>query len=573
MSINFAKGPDAPAGNATGGPEARRIDSPQQREGSDQGENARMARAAGVVGGATLLSRILGAVRDIVIASFFGTGLVSDAFFAAFRIPNLLRRLFGEGSLSIAFVPAYSDVLYQQGRAPADQLANSALRLLTLLLALSVLLGLATAPWLVHLLAPGFGKIADKYALTVDLTRLMLPYLFFIGLVSLCMAVLNVLGHFAAPALAPVLLNAAMIAAVGTGAVFTRSDTQLVRWLAVGVVVGGLLQLLLQVPFLIRNRVYFWRPAGLWHPSFTHIAWMMGPVLFGTAVYQINSLVVTLLASMLPEGSVSYLYYADRVVQFPLGIFGVAAATAVLPAMARQSAVGQYAALSTTFSHAIRLVLFITLPAMAGIIVLREPIVALLFRRGAFDGASVSLTASALLYYGVGLWAFSSVRVVLNVFYALKETRTPVRMAVVAVAVNIVLSVLLMGPMDHNGLALALSLSSVCNLMLLTAALRKRLGPLGWRHIAGAAAKSAACATAMGLCVWGLAGWLLPTWNMSSGALATRLLVCMAVGVMIFFALAHMLGIDELRSVRGMLMRRRKVRPGESEMSAKPDRE
>jgi putative peptidoglycan lipid II flippase len=529
-----------------------------------------MARAAGVVGGATLLSRLLGAVRDIVIASFFGTGLISDAFFAAFRIPNLLRRLFGEGSLSIAFVPAYSDVLYQRGRVQADQLANSALRLVALLLVAAVLLGLFAAPWLVHLLAPGFGQVAGKYALTVDLTRLMLPYVFFIGLVSLCMAVLNVLGHFAAPALAPVLLNAAMIAAVGTGAFFTRSETLLVRWLAVGVVVGGLLQLLLQIPFLIRNRVYFWHPASLWHPSFKRIAWMMGPVLFGTAVYQINSLVVTLLASMLPEGSVSYLYYADRVVQFPLGIFGVATATAVLPSMARQSAVGQFDALNTTFSHAVRLVLFITLPAMAGIIVLREPIVALLFRRGAFDAASVSLTAGALLYYGVGLWAFSAVRVVLNVFYALKDTRTPVRMAVAAIAVNIVFSTLLMGPMDHNGLALALSLSSVCNLALLTAALRKRLGPLGWRRIAGSAAKSAACAAAMGCCVWGLARWLLPTWDMPGAALATRLTACMTAGVVIFFAMAHALGVDELRSVLES-MTRRKVRRGTSEPPAKPD--
>ncbi len=570
MSINFAKEPGAPAGDDTDRPEARQIAAQQPRDTSGQGENARMARAAGVVGGATLLSRLLGAVRDIVIASFFGTGLVSDAFFAAFRIPNLLRRLFGEGSLSIAFVPAYSDVLYQQGRAQADQMANSALRLVALLLVAAVLLGLFAAPWLVHLLAPGFGKIADKYALTVALTRLMLPYVFFIGLVSLCMAVLNVLGHFAAPALAPVLLNAAMIAAVGAGAFLTRSDTQLVRWLAVGVVVGGLLQLLLQIPFLIRNRVYFWRPAGLWHPCFERIAWMMGPVLFGTAVYQINSLVVTLLASMLPEGSVSYLYYADRVVQFPLGIFGVATATAVLPSMARQSAVGQYDALNTTFSHAVRLVLFITLPAMAGIIVLREPIVALLFRRGAFDGASVSLTASALLYYGVGLWAFSSVRVVLNVFYALKETRTPVRMAVVAIAVNIVFSALLMGPMDHNGLALALSLSSVCNLALLTAALRKRLGPLGWRQIAGSAVKSAACATAMGFCVWGLARWLLPSWAMSGVALATRLAACMTTGVIIFFALAHALRVEELRSVLDNILRR-KVRQGTSETPAKPD--
>jgi putative peptidoglycan lipid II flippase len=203
-----------------------------------------------------------------------------------------------------------------------------------------------------------------------------------------------------------------------------------------------------------------------------------------------------------------------------------------------------------------RLVLFITLPAMAGLIALREPIVALLFRRGAFDGASVSLTAGALLYYGVGLWAYAAVRVVLNVFYALKETRTPVRMAVIAIAANIVFSVGLIGPMAHNGLALALSLSSAFNLVLLTAALRKRLGPLGWRRIAGSAVKSAACAAVMGWSVWGLARRLLPVWDMPGTDLAIRLSLCMGAGVLIFFALAWALRIEELQSVLDMVLRR-----------------
>lgn len=522
----------------------------------DHRENIHMLRAAGVVGGATLLSRILGAVRDIVIASFFGTGMVSDAFFAAFRIPNMMRRLFGEGSLSITFVPVFSDTLYQLGRPEADRLANSALRLLTLLLALAVAGGLLAAPWLVYLIAPGFAP--DKYALTVELTRIMVPYAFFIGLVALCMGILNVLGHFAAPALAPVFLSVAMIAAITVGALVTRVDTQLVRWLAIGVVAGGVLQLGLQIPFLIRNKVYFWRPAGFWHPAFKRIVWMMGPVLFGAAVYQINSFVVTLLASLLPQGSVSYLYYADRVVQFPLGIFGIATATAVLPTMAHQSAVQRLDALRGTFAQAIRLVFFITLPSMAGLIVLREPIVALLFQRGAFDLLSVRLTAGALLYYGMGLWAFSAVRVVLNVFYALKETRTPVRMAVLSIAVNLLFSLVLMGPMGSNGLALALTLSSACNLMLLTAALRRRLGRLGWRGIAGSVAKSSVCAAGMGVCVWGLSHWLLPVQGFTGSALAARLTACMAAGVIIFFTLARILGIAEMQTVMRILSKRRR---------------
>lgn len=556
MSIGNANGPEVPGDDKTEPAETSRGTPNPRTTDRAHGEKVHVARAAGTVGAATLLSRVLGAVRDIVIASFFGAGLVSDAFFAAFRIPNLLRRLFGEGSLSIAFVPIYSDLLYQKGRTEADRLANSGLRLLALVLATAVILGIATAPWLVHLLAPGFGKIADKFELTVDLTRLMMPYVFFIGLVALWMAVLNVLGHFAAPALAPVMLNVAMIAAMGTGAWYTRSESSLVRCLAMGVVVGGLLQLLLQIPFLIRNRVYFWRPAGLWHPAFHKIARMMGPVIFGTAVYQINSLVVTLLASLLPQGSVSYLYYADRVVQFPLGIFGVATATAVLPTMARQSSTGHYDALRATFSQALRLVLFITLPAMAGLLVLREPIVALLFQRGAFDAASVRLTASALLYYGMGLWAYSAVRVVLNVFYALKDTRTPVRMAIISIAANVAFSAALMVPMAHNGLALALTLSSAANLLMLTAALRRRLGRLGWRELAASAARSAGCAVAMGICVGVLARWLLPAWEISSVALALRLTGCIGFGVLVYFALARGLKAEEMQTVMEIIIKR-----------------
>ncbi len=504
-----------------------------------------ITRAAGVVGAATLLSRLLGALRDIVIASFFGAGLVSDAFIAAFRIPNLLRRMFGEGSLSIAFVPVYSDALYHEGRAEADRLAGSAMRLLTLVLLAAVVLGMWAAPWLTRLLAPGFGEIADKMSLTVTLTRMMFPYIFFIGMMALCMGILNVLGHFAAPALAPVCLNMAMITSLLAGACFVTSKEGLVKWLAAGVVAGGVLQLALQVPFLIKNKVYFWHPARLWHPALKRSLVLLGPVLLGAAVYQINSLVITLLGSFLPQGSISYLYYADRLVQFPLGVFGIATATAVLPTLARQSSEGQFGAMRLTFAHAIKLLFFMTLPAMAGLIVLREPIVSLLFQRGAFDEHSMQLTAGALLYYGMGLWAFSAVRIVLNVFYALKDTHTPVRIAVWSIAANIVFSVVLMVPMQQNGLALALSMSSTVNLALLTVALRKKLGALGWRGIAYSLIKSGACAAVMGAGVWMLSHWLLSA-TAKGIALLPGLIGCIVAGAIIFGFLASVLKIPEL---------------------------
>jgi len=336
-------------------------------------ENTRVTKAAGVVGSATLLSRIFGFVRDAVIAWYFGTGLSSDAFFVAFRIPNLLRRLFGEGSLSISFIPVFTEYLSNRGRSEAFDLARSAVRLLSVLLVLTAIAGILLAPLVVRIIAPGWSGAPEKYQLTVTLTRIMFPYIFFIGLVALAMGILNVLGHFAAPALAPVFLNIAMI-----GSIFFISPymEDPVMGLAIGVLVGGALQLVLQLPFLIRKGFYFWQKATLYHPGLKKIGKLMLPATFGAAVYQINILVGTLLATLLPEGSVSYLYYADRLVQFPLGVFAIATATAVLPSLSRQAAANDFQSLRDTFNHALNLVFFITIPAMVGLIVLRVPIVA-----------------------------------------------------------------------------------------------------------------------------------------------------------------------------------------------------
>jgi putative peptidoglycan lipid II flippase len=290
--------------------------------------DSQVTKAAGVVSGATLLSRIFGLLRDIVIAGYFGAGMASDAFFVAFRIPNLLRRLFAEGSLTIAFVPVFTEYLTKDGESIAFLFARSAIRLISILLAAAAVVGILLTPLIVRIMAPGFMASPEKLELTITLTRFMFPYIFFIGLVALCMGILNALGHFAAPALAPVMLNLAMIVSV----LFLSPHLQNpVYGLAIGVLLGGLLQLLLQIPFLLRKGMVFWEAANLFHPGLKRIGKLMLPAVFGAAVYQINILVGTLLASLLPDGSVSYLYYADRLVQFPLGIFAIAVATAVLP--------------------------------------------------------------------------------------------------------------------------------------------------------------------------------------------------------------------------------------------------
>ena len=522
----------------------------------NRSERHSVTRAAGVVAAATLLSRLFGYLRDMVMASFFGAGMAADAFIAAFRLPNLLRRLFGEGSLSIAFVPVFTEVLVNGDRQAALRMAASALKLLLICLSGVALIGFLAAPLIVRGVAPGFAELPERMALTVTLTRVMFPYVILIGLVALCMGILNVFGHFAAPAIAPVLLNLTMIAAAFGAARFSDSQTVRVLGLAGGVLVGGVLQLALQLPYLIRHGVRFWRPSGLWHPALKRVGILMLPAIFGAAVYQINILVGTLLASLLPEGSVSYLYYADRLVQFPLGIFAQAAATAVLPSLSRQAAGGDHAGMGDTFGHAMSLVLFLTIPAMVGLILLREPIVALLFQRGHFDAQATRLTSDALLYYALGLWAFSAVRIVVAAFYAMQDTRTPVKTATIAIAVNILLGVLLMGPMRHAGLALATALASMVNLLLMVRVLRKRLGQIHWRRIAASCLKTLGASALMAGVVTLIGnGWFARSTSVGGLHLLAGTLAAIGGGMAAFAAAAWMLRIPEYRQVVGMVTR------------------
>lgn len=515
-------------------------------------ENVRVTKAAGVVGAATLISRIFGFIRDVVIAWFFGAGLAADAFFVAFRIPNLLRRLFAEGSLSIAFIPVFTEYLASKGKAEAFSLARSAIRFLSVLLVFVAIAGILLAPLIVRIIAPGFIDSPEKLSLTITLTRIIFPYIFFICLVALCMGILNVLGHFAAPAFAPVLLNLAMI-----GSVFLISPYMAdpVTGLAIGVLIGGVLQLALQMPFLIKKGFYFWQKTKFYHPGLKKIGILMLPTIFGAAVYQINILVGTLLASLLPQGSISYLYYADRLVQFPLGIFAIAIATAVLPSLSRQAAINDFEGVRDTFGHAMKLVLFITVPAMAGLIILREPIVALLFKRGAFDAETVRLTASALLYYGIGLWAFSGVRIVVSTFYALQDTKTPVKIAVISISANILLGIILMGPLAHGGLALSTSLASMLNLGLLIRALKIKLGHLGMKNIMKSACKTILCSAIMGVIVSGVALLIIPSENGSFSGLFFGIMVSIIIGIVLYVSFSFLIKSPELERVQAVVMK------------------
>lgn len=517
------------------------------------GENAKVARAAGVVGLYTMLSRIFGFLRDMVVAAFFGAGLATDAFFVAFRIPNLLRRLLGEGSLTVSFVPVFTEYLNKKTKAEALELAQIAFTVLSIILVAVSILGVIFSPFIVAVMAPGFTRIPEQYELTVFLNRLMFPYIFFISLVALCMGILNALRHFAAPALSPVILNIAMIVATLTLRDFFSEP---IVALAVGVMIGGILQLAMQWPFLVRMGVRLKLVFNLAHPGIRKIGMLMLPAFFGAAIYQINILIGTILASFLPRGSVSYLYYADRIVELPLGVFAIAVGTATLPSFSDQISRGHFDQFKTTLAFSMRLILFITIPAMIALIALREPIISVLFQRGHFDVNSTLMTAQALLFYAVGLWAFSVIRVIVSAFYAMQDTKTPMKAAVAALIVNVAFSLALMYPLKHGGLALATSIASAVNVILLIFILKRKIGGFMDRDFCLAVLKMILASVVMWLAI-ALVDWIFP-WNIGGlfqGRL-TFLAVAIVVGAGTFFSMCAALKIPEMTAVIGLLKRR-----------------
>ncbi|EPR35491.1 integral membrane protein MviN [Alkalidesulfovibrio alkalitolerans DSM 16529] len=432
-----------------------------------------IARNAAVVGLATLASRILGFVRDLVTAFALGAGLVADAFFVAFRLPNLLRSLFAEGSLTMAFIPVYSRIREEQGEAAAHALARSIQMWLLVVVGGVCILAVIFAAPLTGLIAPGFRDNPEQFALTVHLVRICFPYILFVSAMALCMGILNSMGHFLMPALGPCALNVCLIAAALVGH-YALGDVATA--MAFGVLVAGLTQWAMQQPALWR-RGFSWRGEWSWrHPGVFRVGKLMLPTVIGAAVYQINILLSTLLASLLPTGSVSYLYYADRLVQFPLGVFGVAVATAALPSLAKLAASDSKEEFAETLESSLGLITFISLPSAVGLIALSGPIVELLFMRGAFTQTDATATMAALAAYGVGLPAVALVRPYVSAFYARENTRTPVIVAFVSVLTNVTLGYALMQHYAHVGLAVAVSVAGFVNVAILAAIMRREVG-------------------------------------------------------------------------------------------------
>lgn len=520
-------------------------------------EKRNIARAAGILGSATMLSRIMGMVRDMVVSRLFGAGLTTDAFFAAFQIPNMLRRFFAEGALTSAFVPTFSTTLARQGDGKARELANTCFTLLTIVMAIITLIGILFSPAIVSLMFPGFKAEPGKLELTVLLNRLMFPYIFFISLVALCMGILNTLRHFFTPAISTVFLNISMILA----ALCLRGFFEVpITALAVGVLIGGCLQLLMQLPVLWNKGFPLTPDFNFNTPEIRTIALLMLPSVFGVGVYYLNIAVSAILASLLPQGSVSYLYYAQRLFEFPQGIFTVSVAQAVLPSMSRQVADGDIAGMKETLSFGMRLMLFITIPAMAGLIVCSTPIFSLIFMGGAFNYDTAVNSAIALLYYSVGLSFVALTRVLAPVFYALKDTKTPVYTALVAFIINFCLSLALMGPLKHGGLALATTLSAFCNMIMLLWLLRRKIGPFGGKGILVTAIKSSAASVPMAAAVWyfcSCVDWSQDGHKLLKGAVLGGAIIS---GAVVYILMAKLVQSEEVREA--VLILRRKFKKG-----------
>ena len=436
-----------------------------------------VARAAVVVSSATMASRIFGFIRDLVVARAFGAGIATDAFFVAFRLPNLLRRLVAEGALSSAFVPVFTEYVSTRPRAESLRMLRSVTGVMLLLLSSITLVGVVASPWIVRVMAPGFFANSAAGELTVYLTRLMFPYLLLVGLAALVMGVLNAHRHFLLPALAPVLLNVGII--IGALVIAPRLSEPVVG-LALGVLLGGLGQLLLQVPWLWSHGLFAAPQLALRHPAVRRVLGLMTPVVVGQSAVHIGTVINTIIASFLAKGSVSYLYYADRLIEFPNGVFGVAIATAVLPTLSEQAARRDKAALRETLSFSLRLATFVSMPAAIGLFILAEPIVRVLYERGRFGPVETVGTAAAVAMYALGLVGSSAARILTQAFFALGDTRTPVKVSVFAMALNCAIAATLARPLGHVGLALAIAVAGTVNAIGLALLLRRRLpgGPI-----------------------------------------------------------------------------------------------
>jgi len=517
---------------------------PVMMEQKDQ--NRRLIRSTLTVAAPTLLSRIFGYIRDMIQAFYLGTSRSADAYTIAYVIPNLLRRLTGEGAMTAAFVPVFTQLKKEKKTEELWKFANSFFFDLTLIMTLLTVLGIVFSPLFVRIIAFGFKDVQGKLELTIVLTRIMFPYIFLISLAALVMAILNSFHKFFVPAFTPVLFNLSIIA---LALIFAGKTEEPAYVFAIGVVLGGLLQLAFQVPFLWRKGMRFKPMLSFTHPAVRKVGKLMLPGIFGMGIYQINFAISRIIASLLEEGSVSSLYYASRIQELTLGLFSIALSIALLPTFSELAARHDIQSMKKTLVFALKLIFLITFPATVGLLVLNQSIIQVLFQRGVFDAQSTSMSASCLLFFALGIPFISGVKIIAPAFYSLKDTKTPVIVAFFVMLSYISLSLVLMKPMRVGGIALALSLASVFNFILLFFLLEKKIGKVKKKEIIISAFKSAISAAGMGVAVW----FFMKQFEFYRLIFVKKLGVlfaAIALGIFVYVILNLLFNHEDLRSLR-----------------------
>jgi putative peptidoglycan lipid II flippase len=504
-----------------------------------------------------MASRVLGLVRDQVLAYYFGAGYAMDAFLVAFRIPNLVRDLFAEGAMSAAFVPTFTKRLAAEGRESAWRLANSVINALVVVTGVLVLLAVVFAEPLLRPFAGGFTDTPGKFELTVQLTRVMMPFLTLVGLAAALMGMLNALGHFFIPALSPAMFNVGtIVCALTLVPLAPQLGIEPIFAIAVGTIVGGLGQLLLQCPPLAREGFHYAPSLDRKDPGLRQILILMGPGTIGLAATQVNLLVNTMLATN-EDGAVSWLNYAFRLMYLPIGLFGVSIATAATPAMSRLAHDQDYPRMRATIAHALGLMLMLNVPATLGLIALAVPIITLIFEHGIFTAADTAATAAALRWYAVGLVGYSVVRIVSPTFYALGKSRIPVAVSVISVLLNVALNLILVRTMGYRGLALGTSLAALLNAGVQLILLRRELGGIEGRRVTVTLVKIIVASVVMAATAWASDVWLVQLFPDSSlPTQGLRVAGSILIAVIVLALTATMLRIHEFEEARDMIVGR-----------------
>lgn len=510
---------------------------------------------AGVVAAGTLVSRVLGVVRESVIAAYFDKAMI-DLFVVAFTIPNALRGLFAEGAASAAFVPIYSELRASEGKERARQFHARAVGVLMWVLAALSLLGMLGAPWLVTAFASGYREDPARFADLVILARWTFPYIFFMGMAALSAGVLNAHGQFAVPALTPALLNVALIIAPFTLIpIAIAMGLPPIGSLAMGALVGGLLQMVAQWPALVRAGLWVRARPDLTDPAIRKAIRLLGPVAAGLGVYQVNLMLARTLASYLPEGSQAYLWFGARLIEIPQGVFALAFATALLPTLSDLVARGEKDELRHTFTTAMRSMLFIALPSSALLFVLAEPLVVAFFMRGEFGYGEALETSRSLAWQAAGVWAIASVRVVVPVFHAHGDTRTPVIASIVNLGVFASLGIALSRTMSHVGIAIAISIAGAVQLSALIVLLRRKMGRLGLLEVVWSALRATIACALMSATAFAIAR--LGHWEDGASLFDDAVLVLALLGgASVYMGAAWVLRAPELAPLMAKLTRR-----------------